>query len=225
MYRFEDIDNYSLRDYYGIKGGKKLKIFGKGTVNAKPDVAEVVIGVITENVQLEAAQEENAKITQQVINSIIEIGVLPEYIQTQNYNVRADYDYINGKQVFKGYEVSNNLKVTITEINSAGEIIDTAVRNGANSVSGINFIVSDVTRYYYEALSLAITDAQNKASVMANKLKVDLNITPIQITEQDRGTIAPLTTMAFKSAVGATPIEAGENKITASIEAIFIYAD
>ena len=36
----------------------------------KPDAAEVIIGVITENAQLEVAQEENARITQQVINSI-----------------------------------------------------------------------------------------------------------------------------------------------------------
>ena len=225
MYQFEDINKYNLRDYYGTKGGNKLKVFGKGTVNVKPDAAEVVIGVITENVQLEAAQEENTKITQQVINSIIEIGVLPKHIQTQSYNIRADYDYINGKQVFRGYEVSNNLKVNITDINSVGEIIDTVVRNGANSVSGINFIVSDEMRYYYEALSLAIEDAQNKANVMANRLKVNLNITPVQIIEQERGVIAPLTAMTFKSAGGATPIEAGENKITANIEAIFIYAE
>lgn len=225
MCLFEDIDNYNLRDYYGSKSGKKLKVFGKGIVNAKPDVAEVVIGVVTENVQLEVAQEENARITQQVINSIIEAGVVPKYIQTQSYNVRADYDYIDGKQVFKGYEVSDNLKVTITDISSAGKIIDTAVRNGANSVSGINFIVSNENRYYYEALSLAIIDAQNKARVVADKLKATLNIVPIQVIEQERGTIAPLTAMTFKSVAGTTPIEAGENKISANIEAIFIYTE
>ena len=198
---------------------------GKGSVSVKPDAAEVIIGVITENVKLEVAQEENAKTTQQVLNSIIEMGVLPKYIQTQNYNITPNYDYINGKQIFRGYEVSNTLKVLIRNINSAGEIIYTAVQNGANTVSGINFIVSDQTKYYYEALRLAVEDAKNKASVMANELKVKLNITPIQVNEQDKGNIAPLAVMAFKSLNNATPIEAGENTITADVEAIFVYTE
>lgn len=223
MYRLVDSDNYNLDDQDNTKCRNRFKVFGKGIVSVKPDAAEVVIGVITENVQLEVAQEENAKTTQQVMDSIKGIGVLPAYIQTQNYNVGLNYDYIDGRQVFRGYEVSNFFKVLIRNINFVGEIIDIAVKNGANNVSSINFIVSDQTKHYYEALRLAVEDAQNKASVMANELKVKLNIIPIQINEQDKGAITPLTVMTLKSASGATPIETGENKITADIEAIFIY--
>ena len=223
MFRLVDSDNYNLPDYANSKCGNKFKVFGKGTVSVKPDTAEVIIGVISENVQLQVAQEENTNATAKVINSIKEIGVLPKYIQTQNYNIRPNYDYIDGRQVFREYEVSNYLKVLISDINYAGEIIDTAVKNGANTVSGISFIVSDQTTHYYEALSLAVTDAQNKASTMANKLNVKLNIIPIQINEQYMGNVTPLTVMALKSVDGATPIEAGENKITADIEAVFIY--
>lgn len=223
MYGLVDSDNYNLDDYASAKCSNRLKFFGKGTVIVKPDAAEVVIVAITENIQLELAQEENAKVTAQVINSIEGIGVLRQYIQTQNYSIRPNYDYIDGRQIFRGYEVSNNLKVLIRNINIAGEIIDTAVKNGANTISGISFIISDQTKAYYEALSLAATDAQNKASVMANKLGVKLNIIPIQINEQDRGSNTPLV-MPLKYVSGAdTPIEAGENKITADIEAVFVY--
>ena len=218
-----DSNNYKLDDYMIEKNHSRLKVFGKGSINVKPDAAEVGIGVITENIQLEAAQEENAKITTQVINSINAIGVLPKYIQTQNYNIRPTYDYIEGKQVFRGYEVSNNLKILIRNIDLVGEIIDIAVKNGANTVSGVSLIVSDKTKYYYEALRLAVVDSQKKASVMANELNVNLNIIPIQIIEQDKGNISPITGITFKYESGATPIEAGENKITADIESIFIY--
>ena len=218
-----DSNNYKLDDYISGKNHSRLKVFGKGSINVKPDAAEVGIGVITENIQLEAAQEENAKITTQVINSIKAIGVLPKYIQTHNYNIRPTYDYIEGKQVFRGYEVSNNLKILIRNIDLVGEIIDIAVKNGANTVSGVSLIVSDKTKYYYEALRLAVVDSQKKASVMANELNVNLNIIPIQIIEQDKGNISPITGITFKYESGTTPIEAGENKITADIEAIFIY--
>jgi uncharacterized protein len=225
MFRLIDSDNYSLDDYARSKSDNRFKVLGKGAVSVKPDVAEVMIGVVKENPQLEVAQEENASVTQQVINSIIRMGVLPKYIQTENYNIRSNYDYIEGKQVFRGYEVSNNIKVLIRNIDLAGEIIDAAVKNGANNVSGINFIVSDQSTYYYEALRLAITDAQNKASVMADKLKVKLDVTPIQIFEQEMGGIAPLGSMTLKNVSVTTPIQAGENKIIADIEAVFKYSE
>lgn len=223
MYRFGDKENYCLGKCENDKATNRFKVLGKGTVSVRPDVAEVVIGVTTENLQLQEAQEENAKKVQQIIDGVKGIGVLPRHIQTERFSIRPSYDYIDGKQIFRGYEVSNSLKILIKDLSSVGEIIDTSVKNGANNISGIGFSVSDITKYYYEALRLAVEDAQNKASIMANKLKVKLNNTPIEINEQDKGTIAPLTVAAFKSIAENTPIEAGENKITADIEAVFIY--
>lgn len=217
-------NHYNRGDLGIIRTDNKLKVFGKGSINVKPDVAEVTIGVITENQQLDVAQEENSRITKQVIDSIKGMEVLAEDIQTENYNINANYDYIDGKQVFRGYLVSNYLKVSIKNIDEVGAVIDTAIKNGANNVRGITFIVSDSARYYYEALRLAIDDAQNKAMSIANSLKVKLNLVPIQIYEQSNRTMAPLS-MNLKAAVLSTPIEPGENKITADIEAIFIYTE
>ena len=217
--------NYNLNDYSYMSSTNKLKILGKGEVYVKPDMAEVIIGFTTENLQLEIAQEENAKIMTGVINSIMELGVLPKDIQTLDYNIRANYDYSEGKQIFRGYEVVNNLKITVTDINSIGQIIDTAVRSGANNVRGMNFIVSDESVHYYEALGLAIEDAQNKGIIIANKLDVQLNITPIQITEKFTQNIVPLQTMIFKAANASTPIEAGKNRISAEIEVVFLYSN
>lgn len=221
----EDNEKYSFNHYSKSQLNNIIKVFGKGILSVKPDLAKLLIGVITENVQLEVAQQENALITQNVINSILEIGVFPENIQTQNYNIRTKYDYIDGKQVFRGYEVTNNLNILITNIKSAGEVIDAAVRNGANNIGDLNFLVSNEQRYYYEVLNRAVADAQNKAMVMGNKLGVRLNNIPIRIVELDRGNITPLPAMTLKSASGTTPIEAGENNIEANIEVVFEYSE
>ncbi|WP_160689151.1 SIMPL domain-containing protein [Clostridium sp. C2-6-12] len=225
MFRLVDNNDYSFEAYARGDHHNKLEVFGKGVVNVKPDAAEVVVGIKTENPQLEIAQEENAAITRQVISNITKIGVLPRYIQTQNYNIRTNYDYIDGKQVFRGYEVSNDLKVYIRNLELAGEIIDTAVKGGANNVEGIRLIVSDQTTYYYESLRLALTDAQNKARVIGEKLNVNINIIPIEIKEHEIGDITPFGTMTLKEVSSATPIVAGENKIIAEIGAIFKYSE
>ncbi len=224
MYELKDYYNYNLDDDYKPEVMNRFKVFGEGNISVRPDMAEVIVGVITENVQLEAAQMENARITTQVIKSLIDASVEQKNIQTSSYNIRPNYDYINGKQVFRDYEVSNSLKIIITDISSVGEIIDTAVKNGANTVSGVTFRVLDNRKYYYQALTKAIVDAQNKAAIMADKLNVKLSITPIQIKEQLKGgDIVPFQAMTFKASSEATPIEIGENKITAEVEAVFVY--
>lgn len=223
MYSFREIDNYCLNNEESYKKNNKLRVSGKGAVKVQPDLAEITIGVVTENKELELAQRENARITQDVIDSIKNMGVSDRFIQTESYNIKSNYDYIEGKQVFRGYEVSNFIKVLINNISIAGKIIDTSVKSGANSVSGINFIVSDEKRYYYQALILAIEDAQNKATVMANKLRVHLNIVPSEINERSSGIIRPLSGVSYKAAV-STPIEPGENEITAEIDAIFLFS-
>lgn len=221
---FYSNDNYYNREYFSnVRSDNKIKVVGRGEVSVKPDAAEVGIGVITENKQLEIAQEENSKTSQRVIESIKDMGVLPKDIQTQNYYFRINYDYIDGKQVFRGYEVSNYLKVLIRNIDNVGKVIDTSVKNGANNISFVGFKVSDSSKYYEEALKLAVDDAQNKAMSIAKTLNVKLNLIPVEINELSRGNIVPLT-MDMKSAVLSTPIEAGENKITADVEGIFSYS-
>jgi uncharacterized protein YggE len=215
--------NYNAENYKSLSDKKKLKVFGQGIVNVKPDMAEVVIGVVTEALKLEAAQAENAKITEQVIENIKKQGVAPKDIQTQNYSINMKYDYVEGKQVFKGYVVNNSLKVLIRNINNVGNVIDSAVEGGANSINNINFIVSDTSRYYNLALKLAVKDAQNKAMTIADKLNVNISIIPIQIVEQPSTAAVPLMTASYKTAAAVPPIEAGENKIAANIEAVFSY--
>lgn len=214
---------YNLDELELYNHGKVLKIYGEGIVTIKPDTAEIVIGVVTENMQLEIAQKENTKITKQVLDSIKSLGIDTKDIQTKNYNINTKYDYIEGKQVFSGYEVGNYLRISIKDINIVGEIIDAAVKSGANFIGSVNFVISDSFRYYNQALKLAIEDSQNKAMIIASKLKVKIDIVPIRIIEQGKSNAVPMTTMAFKSAESSTPIEAGQNNIVALIESVFIY--
>lgn len=202
----------------------RLQVFGQGSVNAVPDKAQISIGVITENEQLETAQKENAGKTQQVIDSIRTIGVPSKNLQTKNYSIVPKYDYVEGRQIFRGYTVTNELNVIIDNMDTVGQIIDAAVKAGANSVNNITFLVSDTSKYYNEALKLALKDAQSKAIVIASRLKIKLNIIPAKITEQGSSTILPVM-MSLKASQTVTPIEAGENKIIANIVALFYYKE
>ncbi|GEQ20831.1 MAG: uncharacterized protein PWP67_641 [Clostridium butyricum] len=60
--------------------------------------------------------------------------------------------------------------------------------------------------------------------VIAKEINVSLNDVPIEVNEKNSGLIAPLSVATFKGAGEGVPIEVGENKISAEIEARFIYS-
>jgi len=209
-------------NFIGCPYMHQLTLNGKGKVRANPDIAIMNIGIITEDKELEKAQQQNAATTSAVIHSLKAAGIKDTDIQTINYSVNPEYDYVEGRQVFRAYRVINTLRVTIRAIDRAGAIIDRAARNGANEIGNIQFTVSDSSMYYNQALNLAIKDAIGKATEIEKTFGYNINKTPISITEETVS-FTPKMDFAMMRSEDATPIQPGELEITASVKVVFGY--
>jgi len=201
----------------------KLKVEGTGSIKVKPDKVAVILGVITENKQLKLSQEENMKKMTAVLQTLKSMGIPSKNIQTQIYNITPQYDFIEGKQVFRGYRVEHMLEITIRDMARTGEIIDSAVRSGANQVSSIEFTLADQRPYYQQALNAAVDDAAAKVRTLADKLGLVVSKVPVRITELGYEPEIPVIPFVYQAAAPVTPVQAGQIEITARIEAIFAY--
>ncbi|MCK6255621.1 SIMPL domain-containing protein [Fictibacillus sp. KIGAM418] len=202
-----------------------IKVTGEGSVFAVPDQAKLSLGVITENKDVNTAQKQNNEIMANVIHGLLTMGIKNKDIQTSLYRIEPQYVYENGQQNLKGYQVNHQLQVTVDDVGRTGVVIDTAVSQGANSVSSIQFTVSSPDAFYNRALSLAVNSAQQKAMAISRDLGVTLNRVPAKVTELSKG-IHP-GPVPFQGAMlsqgSSVPIQTGENEITARIEAEFFY--
>ncbi|WP_032123439.1 SIMPL domain-containing protein [Clostridium amazonitimonense] len=199
-----------------------MKINGVGMLKVEPNMAIIRLGVITENISLEEAQRENTLKSISVINQLYQMGIPKNQIQTASYNIEPQYDFVEGKQVFRGYKVTNILSITMKDLSRIGEVIDSATSSGANSVSNIVFDIEDPSIYYNQALNLAIRNAVTKALEVGNKLGVNVNEIPCKIIEESYSKAAPQASLLQLSAA-TTPILPGEISVNAKIEAIFNY--
>lgn len=197
-----------------------IKVTGEGSISVAPNRAMITLGVVTENMNLQTAQAENANAMEAIIAALVAIGIPKENIQTTQYQIETQYDYPDGKQVFRGYKVTHLLTITIDQIEKTGLVVDTAVSNGANTVSNIRFSVVHAELYYNQALSLAVRDSYQKAVTIAKTLDVTLSRVPYEVQEISHAAEPVPSPIAFRT---ATPIQPGELKIVAAVRAEYAY--
>lgn len=201
-----------------------LKLQGVGTLRTSPDIASAFLGVVTENKELSAAQKENSAIMDKVIASLLRLGIEEKDIKTESYSISPQYDFVEGKQIFRGYRVNNNLRIMIRNIQQVGKVIDTAVASGANAVYNVNFSLLNREEIYKRALSLAIKNAVDKAISVENTLNIEVNQIPAEIVEETNAeNIERNGLYAMKAPAASTDIKSGELEVTAKVQTVFNY--
>lgn len=205
-----------------------MNVSGQGIVKAEPDIADITIGVVTENENAQAAQKANAEIMNKVISAIKSKGIDEKDIKTDNYNISPKYKYNQntGENTIYGYTVSNNVRVRVRDINLTGAVIDAASQNGANQTYNISFSLSDYEKYYNEALKKAVESAKGHAQTIADTLGVKLSV-PTSVTESGYSAQPPTIyrneNKVADYAQNSTPISAGTLEVTASVSMSYEY--
>jgi uncharacterized protein YggE len=203
-----------------------LEVSGEGEMILPPNLAKVNLGVMTEGKDVIRTQQQNANEINKVIGSLLSMGISKNQLQTFDYRIDSEYDFDQGKQIFRGYKVTHLLQVKIEELAMVGKIIDTAVKNGANYVANVQYTVKNRESVYLQALSAAIINASQKAQTIAGTLEVHLNPMPISVKEVSGEGPRPLVNQVsyvkgFSST--STQFEPGEITIKATITAKFLY--
>ncbi|RDW17582.1 hypothetical protein CWR48_13755 [Oceanobacillus arenosus] len=224
-YPYQYVPNSNHRqDQPNQTNHRRIIVTGNGQILVEPNIVTIQLEVVTEDSSLRQAQQENANTMNQVIQTLLNLGIPRENIHTAAFNIFPRYDFVDGKQVFRGYEVTNEITLQINAIDQTGAIIDEAVKNGVNRVSNIQFTVRDKDMYYQQALSAALGNANQKAETIARTLQLNLNQPPIKIVEQSTGTPATaFKVMAATSESFTTPIEPGQIVVSAVVEIQYQY--
>lgn len=202
---------------------RQMTVTGNGSIAVEPDTSQIQLEVLTQNEILSQAQQENADTMNQVIQALLQLGIPEENIQTTGFNIHPMYDYIDGEQVFRGYEVVNTITVQIKEIDQTGVVIDTAVQNGVNRVSNIQFTIENEQIHYRQALSTALINASEKAQTIARTMQLQLDPIPIKIVEILNEPPVVYKTFAAAESNTTTPISPGQIQINAVVRVKFRY--
>lgn len=195
-------------------------VTGEGKVTTKPDIASVTAGISSQAQSVRIAQDQINSIINKVAQALKQAGIDSKDIQTSNYSISPTYDYTAGSQRITGYSANTNILIKVRNLDNVNKVIDTAVGNGANQISGISFDVDDKTKAQDEARLKAVAEAKKKAMEAAKIAGFKLGRI-INYSENFQGLPRPipLSVGALNKAVGGTPtqIEPGSSEVTVDI--------
>ena len=153
-----------------VKMNRIMSLTGHGEVRAVPDLAVVSMGVLSSADTARKALDANTKAMTELMATLSAANIGSKDIATSNFTVSPRYDYgQNNGQPPKlvGYDVSNNVTVTVHKLEAIGGILDKAVSSGSNQINGISFSISKPEAAMDEARKLAVQDARHKAELYA----------------------------------------------------------
>lgn len=216
----------------GVMPANTISVSGYGEAVGVPDIATFTYGVVSLKPTVAAAQEEATTKSNAIVAYLKEVGVADRDIQTSNYSIYPQYDYVQescvngicpgGRQVLRGYEVRQSTTVKVRDTAKAGDLLAGAGTRGATEVSGLNFTFDDPHQGQDEAREAAIADAKAQAEKLADQLGVSI-VRVVSFSESGGG-VPPYPmyarggaeTQALDAKV-APVISTGENKVTSNV--------
>jgi uncharacterized protein len=205
-------------------------VSGSATASDNPDQVTVSFSVLSDDNSAKVSQQENAVITTAVRSALISIGIASEDIETTGYGLSQirEYDEFERRYVERGYQTYHSMQVEVSEIESAGNIIDAVVQAGANRIDGVYFGLSDskMEELRMSALEAASENAAERADAIAKGLGVTVN----RVMSVSEGySYSPSTrvyamddmAMGESSSIQSTDITPGAVQVSASISVVF----
>jgi hypothetical protein len=167
----------------GTPPTRTITVTGFGETTSAPDTAFISIGVEVADADASTAfARANGQIAK-VLEALRALNIAEKDIQTSNIAIYSQLpaDARPDEQNRRVYiaQISLNIRVreagaTADGTNKVGQVLDTTIKAGANSLNGVSFGLSDPTVLLDQARTLAIADANARAQKVAAGLGVKL---------------------------------------------------
>ena len=204
------------------KPTRTLTASGRGIVTIPTTLSQIRLAIEASGKTPNAAQQETAKRSTQVMNYLKSQQV--DKLQTTGINLNPTYTYpSNSKPQIVGYTATNSISFRVIT-DRAGSILDGAVKSGATRIDGVSFVASDkaIATAQTQALKQATQDAQRQADTVLESLNLKRReIIGIQINSTSNPSPIPMMENMVRQKVASdmatTPVVGGEQQVEAGV--------
>ncbi len=159
---------------------REMRVTGRGRISVKPDRIRLMLTLSDVKKDYDKALKEASAKSAELQKAFCGCGFSEEDLKTVNFSVDAEYTGYsdkdgNWKQRFVGYRFNQMLKIEFPLDNDKlGQILYALAKSGVKSEFRIQYTVSNPEACRNELLGKAVSDAKEKAAVLAEASGVKL---------------------------------------------------
>ncbi len=204
---------------------RTVSVHGEGSISLEPDSVSLIFSVSSENWDVNAAVQDAAVRMTAVQSALGTNGIEEKYISTFDYGIRQEYAYTTDKRRYRNYIVTNKMCVVITDVKSAGKVIDAAIAAGANELSSFSYNVKDDSEAVKKARMLAVKQAEDAAQMLAGATGATLGKI-VSINEYSSGNAytesdAVMRASKTVSNLVSTPLPTGSKTVSVTVDCVW----
>ncbi|MFD1343455.1 SIMPL domain-containing protein [Litorisediminicola beolgyonensis] len=197
-----------------------LSLTGTGTVSAPPDVAQITMGVTTQDETASGAMNAASEAAAAILTRLEAFGVSPQDMQTSGLDlgpIWVDRTTMpaGGSGEIAGYRASNRVTARIRDLDNLSEVLGGVLDGGANTLQGLSFDVANPDPLLDEARRMAVADATARAETIAKAAGVSLG--RIRSISENGGGGRPVAMAEMRMMADAVPVAAGETGYSVSV--------
>ena len=153
-----------------------MHVSGTGSVELIPDRALIPMGINARGDDIPKLQRETDTRVAELLSVFRALGLPDADLQATDLRIAPRYRYDKSLQqsVPDGFEVSRDLRITLRDLSLLGRVMTAATGAGVNNISPPQLSSSIHEEKYREALTLAVSQARERARVLTGAAAVNL---------------------------------------------------
>lgn len=167
------------------QGPLSISARGNGLVEVEPDQARFMFSIVSKAKTPDEASRLNEDATANTLREVRRAGIEERHIQVSGVRLQPnrEWDETGRRWIERGFESVRDVSVTVNDLTVLPNLVASVVAKGANRVNGIQYTLQNTSLHEQAALSLAVQDAQARASAMASPLGFD-TVRAVRIAEE-----------------------------------------
>ena len=145
-----------------------IAVIGKATVYVSPDQATIAFSVVSQANDLTAAKQRHDTAMQKTNTLFSRYNIEQKDVTAENLTIRPRYSYNSDTPKFLYYEITQNISVSITNLDNYEPFLTDLVNNGIDWINDVRFSAQDVRKYRDEARRNAVKAAEEKAQLLCD---------------------------------------------------------
>lgn len=196
---------------------------GKAEISAKPDIVTLSLSVEETAKDFASAKVTVDKTVDKIITAAEQNNIKKKDINASQINAHPEYEWSNNKRIYRGERVNRQVTIMLRDIKHYNNLVNALLETGLERIDHSQLSFSNRNELENKALTNALDDAKQQASVIAKHLGNTITgvyqIVPISQGQQVYH--MEMRTASMKSA-DSGDMHIGDQKIEKSVKVIYL---